>query len=182
MTTTGPAAPVNGINDTNIGTVAWSNPGNIIADDANNATVAPGTGGVSNYLYATGFDFSAIPDSDDIIAIEFTVKRSASTSNRINDNSVRPGIGDTPDGSNVAIAGNWPSTETTVQYGDQVSNLLGLSGLTGADVKANFGLFFAVNGASSAQARVNYFECTIVHTTGVTTSAAHYYLQLIQQV
>lgn len=172
MTTTGPAAAVNGVNDASIGSVAWSNPSNITADDRAFATVAPGTGNISNYLYATDFDLSAIPDSDDIDAIEFSFNRRASVQNRISDNTVRPAVSDTPDGDNVALAGNWGRTETTVTYGDQVSDTLGLTGLTGLDVKTNFGLMIAVNGQSAAEARADYCEVTIVHTAGVTTAVA----------
>lgn len=69
-----------GANVDNGGAVAWSNPGNVTADDGTNATVAPDVGDPTDYLRAT-FNLSAlIPVGATINGVEarYQALRSAS--------------------------------------------------------------------------------------------------------
>ena len=58
MASQGPNFPGTGADDASIGALAWTSPGNILADDGNYATATPGFSQVTHYLEATGFAFS----------------------------------------------------------------------------------------------------------------------------
>ena len=167
MTTAGPNLPDTAVSDSGMGSVAWTNPGNATADDSSNATCAPGTGNQSEYLWVTGFGFSAIGDTDTIDAIQVDIIRSASTSNRIEDASVRLIIGGSVSGDDKQTDTKWSSTETTATYGDQVSDVWGLASPVGSDVNdADFGVALSIDGASTAEGQVDYIQVTIVYTAG----------------
>lgn len=163
MAQTGLTYPTVAANNTDIGTVAWSNVNNALADDANNASCAPGAA-VSNYLLLTGFDFSALGDSDTINAIQATAIRSSNSNNRISDNSIRLFVAGVASGDNKAAAGGWPSAEASPTYGDLTSDSWGLT-LTGADVKAsNFGIAIAINGNAGWQGFVDTIALNLDYT------------------
>jgi hypothetical protein len=163
MATTGLTYPTVATNNTDIGSVAWSNVNNALADDANNASCAPGAS-TSNYLLLTGFDFSALGDSDVINGILVTITRSSNTNGRISDNSVRLFVAGSAAGDNKA-GGSWAAAEADVDYGG-LSDDWSLS-LTGADVKAsNFGIAIAINGNAGWSGYVNAIGINLDYTAG----------------
>ena len=63
-----------GENNAGIGATAWTNPGNVVSDNATDATCnAPAS---SQYLVARNFDFSAIPDGSTINGITVRIEAS----------------------------------------------------------------------------------------------------------
>lgn len=125
MASQGPNFPDSG---TSTGTgVAWTNPGNITADDGTNTTTSLTSGGVTSAeLYASDFDFT-IPVGATIDGIEFVIERSNSAgSSGIDDGGGAEGSADgvyaTKDGtyavgSQLGTGTNWTSTPTAETYG-----------------------------------------------------------------
>ena len=70
--------PTTAANNASVGTVAWTNPGNIYTSDNVYATAALGNNIVSNYLVASGFNF-AIPAGSTINGIAVSVERKEGT-------------------------------------------------------------------------------------------------------
>lgn len=77
--TAGPNNAGTGANVTGIGTVAWSNPGNITASDGNRASAA---NGVSNYLRVSNFGFS-LPANANPIGIQVDIQRRGRASSAV---------------------------------------------------------------------------------------------------
>lgn len=80
MTTTAAIIAGTGASLAGIGTVAWTNPGNITASDDTRATTNVGVASVSNWLVATNFDFSTIPNDAVILGVTGTFEGSYITS------------------------------------------------------------------------------------------------------
>ena len=75
---TATASPTSCVNDTSIGTIAWSNPGNALASDNAYATASNVKNNAStNYLKCTGYGF-AIPAGSTINGITVYVERKTS--------------------------------------------------------------------------------------------------------
>ena len=73
----GPKYPTVAANDASAGSFAWVNASNVFSSDNSRATVLlPSRNDVSNYIRATGFDFSAIPNGAIILGIEAEIERS----------------------------------------------------------------------------------------------------------
>jgi hypothetical protein len=144
--------------------IAWTNPGNIAADDNIYTTAAIGNNGTSQALNATDFGFS-IPTDAVIAGIKVTIGRFCNSSdpNLIRDNSVQLIKDGSVVGGNKAItATNWPSSEAVADYGGE-SDLWGTI-WTPADINAsNFGIQLVVknSGYNSHTASVDYIQMTI---------------------
>jgi Secretion system C-terminal sorting domain len=141
-------------NATGVGTLAWANPGNAATSNGSFATVsdliltilAPPVTVTSNYLTATGFNFSSIPAGATILGVTVTVEHERQTLLSLDvasdDNSLKLLVGGVQVGTNMASATAWGSAEETFTYGG-ASNLWGTT-LTVAQVKAaNFGVAFS---------------------------------------
>jgi len=164
-----PAGPNNagtGANVTGIGTIAWTNPGNIVSDNNSFATVTlPNNGSTSNYLRGTNYGFS-IPGSATITGITVVIGKLSSNFfgfTAINDNAVYLVKNGTITGANRA-AGTWPTSETAVSYGG-AADLWGTT-WTPADINnTNFGVVLsAVNNTGlgvSYTASVDYMQITV---------------------
>ncbi len=125
---------------------AWVNPNGVTANDGSYATLTATVGlgsatANSQLLSATGFNFG-IPANATIIGIQASVAKFRSgtaVTGEATESSVRLLKGGVAVGSNKAIAGNWPTTETTSTYGS-TSDLWGTT-WTPAEVNAsNFGV------------------------------------------
>ncbi|MBL0357018.1 MAG: Ig-like domain-containing protein [Chitinophagaceae bacterium] len=146
--------------------IAWSNPGNIVSNNnsyalANNLD----NGDLSEGLIATNFGF-AIPAGATITGVQVTIGRFGENTNTFTDNSVLLVVGGTTTGSNRALAGFWPTTETPANYGT-ASDLWGTT-LTPAQVNANnFGASLVVQSSNgnNRDASVDYITITISYTT-----------------
>ncbi len=74
MASTGNKFPTVGANVDRAGSTAWTNPGNVVSDNASDATVVV----PSDYLVTSGYDFSAIPDGATIKGVTVRVEASES--------------------------------------------------------------------------------------------------------
>ena len=180
----GPNNATSGVNVTGIGTVAWTNPGNALANDNSFATIAVNNA-TSNYLQTSGYGFS-IPSDATITGILVTIGRFQNTTaggNDIRDTEVRLLKSGTVTGSNLAVTGTeWPTTEGAATYGS-TSNLWGTT-WTPAEINAsNFGVALAVNSTNSRTGSVDYITVTVtyipVSSTGV---MQHHFPGQLQQV
>lgn len=183
--TAGPNLPATGANNTSVGTVAWTSPGNVTATDANRASASIGSTAISNYLLATNFGF-AIPAGSSIDGVSVTINRlegNLTTKAAIQDSTLLLSKAGTIAGTNHASATNWPTAEAGASYGG-TTDLWGIT-LTSTDVNAStFGVALsAVNIKSGAggteTALVNSITMTITYTApsstyNVATSATQY--------
>ncbi len=74
MASTGNKFPTVGANVDRAGSTAWTNPGNVVSDNASDATAVVPT----DYLVTSGYDFSAIPDNATIKGVTVRVEASES--------------------------------------------------------------------------------------------------------
>lgn len=188
MASQGPNAPSSGANDTSIGAKVWSNPGNILVQDAAYAEAIDVTSSVvSNYLTATGFGFS-IPSGATIdgITVDILKMRVAGGIGNARDNSIKIIQGGVISGVSRANAINWPTTFTYVTYGSS-SDLWGVS-WTDTDINAsNFGIAISGRGTGAKPAqrkrlRVDFVRITIDYTGGGAPFVAQRSVQVSQAV
>ncbi len=160
-----------GSNDNSIGTVPWTNPGNIttsVGSTFSTATVASPI--VSNYLKSSNYGFS-IPAGATINGIQVTILRGSSTGSSIKDNVVKLVKGGTVTGNNKAIATVWQNSNFLATYGSS-SDLWGAT-WTPADINAsNFGaaLSVASNSGTNHTGSVDYMQITVTYTLPDTTA------------
>ncbi len=167
MASAGPNICGTGADDSGNGTTAWSNPGNITANDASNASVTLSPYQASHWLKATNLGF-AIPADATVGGITVELWASASSNAAIADTSARIVKGGVVVGaskssgiSTLSIAGDlWT-------YGG-ASDLWGVSWL-GSDINAaDFGFVWAVTNSSvgAETAYVDYIRITVEYTVG----------------
>ena len=167
--TLGPQSPTSGANNATVGTVAWSNPGNIVAADSAFATVALSPSQISNYLVASGMNF-AIPPLSTINGIEVSVTRKEGLSNFgfIKDSSIKIVKNGAVTGTEHSAGATWANTTaTTVTYGSS-TDLWGTT-WTVADINAaTFGAAIAVTEFSSRGASetayIDHITITVHYT------------------
>lgn len=132
-------------NNTSVGSFAWSAIGNVILSDNGRASNGISLGILAvqntNYITVQNFGFT-IPAGAAICGIEVTIERRATgilIGSSIRDNSIRLIKNNVISGSNMASAGNWPTSDGSRVYGS-VSETWG-SSWTPADINAaNFGV------------------------------------------
>ncbi len=168
-TNAGAGASINGI-----GTVSWTNPGRITADDSLYATATLAGGGTvtSKYLQGTNYGFN-IPSNATINGIGVSVNRfgsSVSGGKGVRDVVVSLVKGGTITGSNEAATGTvWPISSASVANYGSAADLWGASWAP-ADINAsNFGVALAAldNSTGSRTASVNYVSMTVYYTIRV---------------
>ena len=151
---------------------AWTNPGNITADDTSYATVAPGFLGTSETLNGTSYGF-AIPANATINGIQVSIMRQSSSTGSgfsIRDSSVRLIKGGTITGDNKAIAADWPNSMAAANYGS-TSDLWGTTWTPAEINAANFGVALAVvDEGASRTASVDYMQITVTYTPPTPTT------------
>jgi hypothetical protein len=152
-----------GVDDASTGSVAWSNPGNVTADDASVATaVLPGPHDLSHYLKATNFGF-AIPVGATINGIEATVERSSDGAGIQVDSIVSLVKGGVIGAVNRAVFTSIPGSSTAKTFGSP-SDLWGVT-LTPADVNAaNFGFVYAGGEGTFKTISVDRMNITVYYT------------------
>lgn len=132
-----------------IGTVAWTNPGNITASDNTNATAALNSA-VSRWLVATNFNFSTIPDDAIILGVTGTVEcRYGGTSGQITSASFV--VGDAVVGTAKTLTTAVTSSDASYTVGS-ASDLWGY-GITPAVLKVSttgFAISMTCVGTTSA--------------------------------
>lgn len=162
-----------GANNTGVGTVAWSNPGNIVSSNNSRATAASTAASAStNYLVASsfGFDTTDIPDDTDNFVVVFYVEMSEVLSDVVAGTYateaiarlVKNGVVQT---SNRAQVRKLPSTETVYEIVFFGSDL---DGWEASDFRSSsFGLAFACDifsDGSTVTARVDHVQAEVQYS------------------
>jgi len=80
MASTGDVFPTVGATVDRAAATAWTNPGNVVSDNATDATAAVPT----DYLVTSGYDFSVIPDNATILGVTGRVEASETGSGTSN--------------------------------------------------------------------------------------------------
>jgi hypothetical protein len=114
MPSQGPTLPGTGADDSSIGATAWTNPGQITADDGSFAFCSI-FGTTSHYLKGTNFGFT-IPAGATINGIVVEWKRQESQV-LTTDNAVRVVKAGTIGSTDRSSGTNWPSTSAYNTYG-----------------------------------------------------------------
>lgn len=167
MSSQGPNSPDSGADDAGIGTIAWTNPGNVLAsDDARAVATNIPLSALSHYLVATDYDFT-IPAGATINGIVVQIERHGTSATGIKDNVVRLVKGGVISGDNTADTSTaWPNgTDGTATYGSS-SDLWGLT-WTADDINAtNFGVAVVATNVdvSTRSARVDHITITVHYT------------------
>lgn len=150
------------VNQTGVGTVAWTNPGNAFSSNNSNATASLGTA-TTNYLKCTNFGFTLPYSAINGITVSF--ERDASADNRIYDSAVRIVKGGTIGTTDKSGAAAWIKGETTVNYGS-TSDTWGETWAS-TDINAtNFGAAIAAtrSAGGSSTASVDSIAITVQYT------------------
>ncbi|UAY52835.1 hypothetical protein [Ferruginibacter albus] len=154
-----------GADGSGIGSVSWSNPGNVISNDNSYATATVTSSSASHYLQATNYGFT-IPTEATIKGITVTVGRfGSSSSSGIIDNSIKLIKAGSIVGSSLASTSTWSTSEAVATYGG-ATNLWGNT-LTPADINSsNFGVALSVktNSSSNRTASVDYMTIAVTYS------------------
>jgi hypothetical protein len=152
--------------DSSVGTVDWSGPGNAQYSDDSCATVSLGKSEITHYLKATGFGFS-IPAGAIIKGIQVDVERNGGLGDKISDNSVRMVKNGTIAGDDRKADGTWPSSDIYITYGG-ASDLWGLTWSYSDINSADFGFVISAkhDGTSASRtASVDHIRITIYYSS-----------------
>lgn len=163
MASQGPNSGSTFVNDTSLGSAAWSDLNNAAASDNLYAYAVLGGNTTSYYLKATGFGFT-IPDNATIDGIVVEVERSASGF-YVRDARVYIVKGNALTGTNKANSTPWPSTDTYQTYGSP-TDLWGTT-WTPADINSTgFGVAISVlnQDTNIAQAYIDHIRITVYYT------------------
>ncbi|MEP7164084.1 MAG: T9SS type A sorting domain-containing protein [Ferruginibacter sp.] len=155
-----------GADATGIGTVTWSNPGNITTAGTPYATASIGAGATSHYLVGTNYTFG-IPANATVKGVQVVINRNAgNVFGGVGDQAVylvKAGVVQTA-GNNKA-GGTWPTSFGTATYGS-ATDLWNLT-LTATDINATgFGVALAGknNDFFTLTATVDYMQITVTYT------------------
>lgn len=157
-----------GANSNDGGNVAWTNPGNITANDGTNSITATSSGsGTSQLLLADAFGF-AIPAGASIDGIIVSIDREESAlSADAFDHTIRLLKAGTAVGDNKADTGTeWPVGDGAATYGG-ATDLWGTTWTVDDVNHADFGVLIKASiGLMSRTAQVDYVEITVHYTEG----------------
>lgn len=154
-------------NDTTVGTVAWSDMGNVNASDNTYAvaTSIPASTGISNYLKLTNFGFN-VPTDATITDVFVVIERKASVLSAIRDNSIRLVVGGTITGNDLATTNFWGTSDGYANYGGSPSSVWGVS-LSPSDVNSTtFGVVISAkntHASNAADASIDLVTVTVVY-------------------
>jgi hypothetical protein len=167
-------ATATAVNDTAVGSVAWSNVSNVTSSNNSRATVALGYNQISNYIRCKPASLSSIPASATIDGIVVSIERSSTVSMTVNDGFVRLYKSSTSSyvGANRGSATKWPTSDGSVNCGGAL-DLWGTT-WTRSEVINNLEVgIVAWNNvpATSSTAQVDYVEFTIHYTLQQNISA-----------
>jgi hypothetical protein len=116
MADTGFILAATGANVDRSSQTAWTNAGNITADDGSYAYNSGNPPNYTDWLVAT-FDLSSVPAGATIVGIALRIQRLALYANEIYDSSLRIAKGTTVVGDDKASATKYPTTFTNADYG-----------------------------------------------------------------
>lgn len=167
-TTAGPSSGGTFADDSAVGTVAWTNPGNAAASDNTRANAACATA-TTHYLKATNFGF-AIPAGATIGGITAEIEHNKGpmagyTENRISIVKADGTIGTT--NKSTGATGPLADADTYVTYGGS-ADLWDETWTSTSINDSDFGVVFSVTGtAASSQAQVDHIRITVTYTAAV---------------
>ncbi|MEK6751283.1 MAG: MBG domain-containing protein [Chloroflexota bacterium] len=172
ISVSGPKNGGTGSDDAGIGTIAWTNPGNIVSNNNSYAMANLTVGTTSHYLQATNYGFN-IPSGSTISGIETKIGRLGTDGlgSDVRDNIVSLIKGGVVTGENkAAVTTDWPSAETAATYGG-ITDLWGTT-WTAEDINSsNFGLALAVRSSvGTREAHVDYMQITVTYQLSSTTT------------
>lgn len=170
-TTLGPQFAGTGANDTSVGTRSWGTPTNVSSNDNSYASTQTLNSGnpLSNYLRASGFDFSALPSNAIIEGITVQVgKLSSGATVRDNQVNLYSSNGTTTD--NKASSSDWGTTEAESVYGG-ASDKWGRTSWTVAEIQdSSFAVLFSAQRiANTITASVDYISVSVTYSVPVST-------------
>ncbi|MBX4200993.1 hypothetical protein KW786_02585, partial [Candidatus Parcubacteria bacterium] len=159
----GPNNAGTGADDSGIGTIAWTNPGNVTASDDSYATASTFGSGTTHYLKATNFGFS-IPDGSTINGIKVEWEHNASNMiSIITDHAVRIVKGGTIGSTDKSSVTRWAVMDEFFSYGSS-SDLWGET-WTAADINSStFGAALSADFDSGGPVNVDSVRITITYT------------------
>lgn len=172
--TQGANYPDSGQNLNGPGTQAWSNPGDVDANDGDYAEAGLSANEISDYLRATDYDFT-IPATATINGITVEIERRSNSTtggNSVRDYSVQMVKGGVIVGSDYALTGNdWITGNSVETYGG-ATDLWGTTWTPAEINAANFGVNFVARAEGSFRtARVDYIRITVHYTLPPTISS-----------
>lgn len=162
--TVGPTSAGTGADDAAVGTLTWTNPGNITASDDTRATLTGNGGAISHYLKGTNFGFS-VPAGATINGILVEWETSKSGMGNCNDSTVKIVKADGSIGTtNKGSATNLGTTDAFVSYGGAAD----VWGETWASTDINDSDFGSVISITfpvvACQAQVDSVRITVTYT------------------
>lgn len=163
-TTSAVKGPGEAANDASVGTVAWSNASNILADDGAYATNAPVLAATTNWLKASGFGF-AIPESAVITGILVEARVRASANGLVINRTAQLLKGGAV-GDQKAVGGDITTSPVFVSFGGGTD--VWNANWTPADINSpDFGvrIHFVTNDAGTIS--VDYVRVTVSYTLPV---------------
>ena len=162
-----------GADDATVGTVAWTNPGNITTSNGTGATCAPvGAAITTHYIKGTNCGFAAIPGGATITGIAVAIKRrvTGATTEVVRDSAVKivkasAAIGTT----NKATTTPWPNTNYQFSYYGGQNDLWGETWVPADFADVDVGVVFSAvtsdPGGESATLDVDYIFITVYYVT-----------------
>lgn len=167
MASEGPLIAGTGANDASYGTTAWTNPGNVTANDGTDATCGVASGDTSQYLKSTNFGF-AIPSGATIDGIIVKWER-AVTMGTAADARVRIVKGGVIGATEKSVGAIWAPAMQLDSFGG-AADLWGES-WSYSDINASdFGAVVAgleTSGFAGCTLAVDYCEITVHYTAAV---------------
>ena len=188
-TSAGPNNAGTGTDVSGVGTLTWSDPGNISIVGSPYATSTGGASAITHYLEGTDYSFN-IPSGATINGIQVTINRASTRAGNCTDptnliacagfvdNIVSLIKSGSVTGTNKAVTTTiWPTSLTTITYGS-ASELWGTT-WTPADINnTNFGVAFSAKVTASAlsnkTATVDYMYITVYYTYTSSTNGRTY--------
>lgn len=149
------------------GVTAWTNPGNVTADDAAVASTSTTGAQSSDRLAVTDFDLDLPVGTNPVgIEVEYEVTLTGAGTGTLS-------VGLTKDGSTVLSGSPKTSASSGVRTMGGATDLWGQSGLTDADVESvNFGVMVTLVGASgSIAAQLDYVKVKVYYAAASPTMA-----------
>ncbi len=176
-------------NNTSIGSKAWANPANAQSSDNVYSTSSFSLGVFSsdntNYLVATGFNFSIPTAYTTICGIKVEVEKSFQTFfgvlSSVKDNSVKIVKGGIISGTDKASVTDWTKTDAYFSYGGP-TDLWGLAWAPSDINSANFGVAISAKISSgflalSMDARIDHIRVTIYYSSSLPVTFKDFYAE-----
>ena len=105
------------IDDSSIGTLAWSPPGNSGASDNSYDSVSGGPVTISHYLLCQRFNFATIADTDTLTQLKFRIEKKKSGAGNVRDYQIRMIFaGAIQSGELADTATDWAGSDGYVEY------------------------------------------------------------------